>query len=71
MIEIEATCTTCGHVFTPSHDAYVRGDWRVCTRCRDGPDDEVSGVLQGDPSGSQGNTALRYGQVEAKDMNSD
>ncbi len=39
MIEIEMT-TTCGHAFTPSHDACVRGDWRTCPLCRGDPDVE-------------------------------
>jgi len=43
MIELETRCTTCGHVFTPSHAAYVRGDWRTCTRCRGDPGEQVSG----------------------------
>ncbi len=46
MIELETHCTTCGADFTPSHDAYVRGTWRTCTRCRDGPGDEVSGAIE-------------------------
>lgn len=29
MIEIAITCPRCGCDFTPTHDAYVRGDWRV------------------------------------------
>jgi len=70
VIELTVTCTACGHAFTPSHDAYVRGDWRICPPCRDGPTGEVSGASEDDSSGSQGTTALRYGQV-AKDMNND
>ena len=46
MIEIEATCTRCGADFTPAPDAYRRGDWRTCTRCRDGPGEEVSGAIE-------------------------
>ena len=35
MIEIETVCITCDDAFTPDHDDYVAGRWRVCTRCRD------------------------------------
>ena len=45
MIQIETRCTTCGHAFTPAPDAFRRGTWRACTRCRDGPDATVSGVI--------------------------
>ena len=43
----------------------------TCTRCRDGPGEEVSGVIEGDSKRAQGNTAPRYGQVEEKDVNND
>jgi len=45
MIELTVTCTTCGADFTPAPDAFRRGTWRACTRCRDGPDATVSGVI--------------------------
>lgn len=38
MIEIETTCRQCRETFTPDHADYVRGLWRVCPRCRDGPE---------------------------------
>lgn len=53
MIAIEAICTTCGHDFTPAPDAFRRGTWRTCTRCRDGPGGEVSGVIEADSRCSQ------------------
>lgn len=71
MIEIEATCITCGADFTPAPDAFRRGTWRTCTRCRGDPGEEVSGVIEGDSKRAQGSTPLRYGQVEEKDVNND
>ena len=53
MIEMLATRTGCGAEHAPSHDAYVRGDWRTCTRCRDGPGEQVPGVIEADSSASQ------------------
>ncbi len=63
MIEIEATCTICGHVFTPSHSDYVRGTWRVCTRCRGDPGDEVPAVVLDDSRPAQGRTGPPYCQA--------
>jgi hypothetical protein len=37
VIEISTDCRACGRSFNPSHADYVRGTWRVCTACRDGP----------------------------------
>lgn len=54
MIEITTTCARCGADFTPSHSDYVRGIWRVCQRCRDGPNPLVSGVIEGDAKRLQG-----------------
>ena len=45
-IEILAKCTACGRDFTPSHSDYVRGVWRICPPCRDGPTGEVSGAIE-------------------------
>ncbi len=45
MIQIETRCTTCGHAFTPAPDAFRRGTWRTCTRCRDGPSEQDSRYL--------------------------
>ena len=42
MIELETRCTTCGHAFTPAPDAFRRGSWRACPRCRGDPGDEDS-----------------------------
>jgi len=70
MIEIEATCTTCGADFTPSHAAYVRGTWRTCpswrTRCRDGPGDEVPAVNLDDSRPAQGRTGPPYYEAEGQ-----
>jgi hypothetical protein len=35
------TCTSCGDAFTPAPDAYRRGTWRACARCRGDPGDEA------------------------------
>jgi len=48
MIELTVTCTSCGADFTPAPDAFRRGTWRTCSRCRDGPDDQVPGVIEAD-----------------------
>jgi len=56
MIEIEATCTTCGAEFTPAPDAFRRGTWRAFTRCRGDPGDEVSGVTEADSTPAQART---------------
>lgn len=37
-IEMEITCRQCELIFTPSHQDFRRGSWRICRRCRDGPD---------------------------------
>ena len=50
MIELTVTCTSCGADFTPAPDAFRRGTWRTCSRCRDGPDDQVPGVIEADSS---------------------
>ncbi len=44
MIEIEATCISCGHDFTPAPDAFRRGTWRTGSRCRDGPGEQAPGM---------------------------
>ncbi len=64
MIEMTTICTVCGADFTPTHDAYVRGDWRTCTRCRDGPGDDVSGVIEDDSRPAQGQITPPYCQPE-------
>lgn len=38
MIEIEVRCQRCRVTFIPLHADYIRGVWRVCPRCRDGPE---------------------------------
>lgn len=48
MIGLTVTCTVCGVDFTPAPDAFRRGTWRTCQRCRDGPGDEVPGVIEAD-----------------------
>ncbi len=37
-IEIEVRCQRCRETFIPDHSDYIRGVWRVCPRCRDGPE---------------------------------
>jgi hypothetical protein len=71
LIEMATACTRCGADHTPSHDAYLAGTWRICTRCRGDPGEEASGAVDGESERAQGHTALRYGQVEEKDVNSD
>jgi len=53
MIEIEATCTTCGHAFTPAPGAFRRGTWRTCLRCRGDPDEQAPGAIEADSKRSQ------------------
>ena len=33
-IALVVVCIGCGEEFSPSHDSYVRGDWRRCSDCR-------------------------------------
>ncbi len=66
MIAIEATCTVCGADFTPAPDAFRRGDWRTCTRCRGDPDDQVPGVTLDDSTPAQGQITSRNCQAERK-----
>ncbi len=40
--ELTIKCGGCGEEFSPDHADYVRGTWRVCPACRDGP--EVQGI---------------------------
>lgn len=42
MIEMTVICRTCGTEWQPDHSDYVRGRWRQCLACRDGPD--ASGI---------------------------
>ncbi len=49
MIEIEVSCRTCREIFVPDHSDYVRGLWRTCQRCRDGPDVETAPPQPTDP----------------------
>ncbi len=58
------TCTSCGADFTPAPDAYRGGTWRTCTRCRDGPTGEVSGVTEADANRSQVQITRPKCQVE-------
>ena len=71
MIEIETLCAIWRRAFTPAPDAFRRGTWRTCTRCRGDPTEEASGAILDDSRTAQGNTAPRYGQVEEKDVNND
>ena len=34
-MELMTVCRTCGESWTPDHAAYVRGDWRTCSACRE------------------------------------
>ena len=54
MIQIETRCTTCGAEFTPAPDAFRRGSWRTCTRCRDGPGEQAPGVTLDDSNARTG-----------------
>lgn len=36
-MELTVTCGGCGEEYLPDHSDYVRGTWRVCPACRDGP----------------------------------
>ncbi len=64
MIELTVTCAQCGTDHTPSHDAYVRGDWRTCTRCRDGPGEQAPGVILDDSSALEAILEPPYCQAE-------
>ncbi len=64
MIEMQTTCRTCGESWTPDHADYVRGDWRVCQRCRDGPGAKVAGAIEADSTPAQGQITSRKCQAE-------
>lgn len=58
MIEITTSCRQCGEEWSPDHSDFVRGTWKTCRRCRDGPhttQDPQTGVQarSGAHSGSQ------------------
>lgn len=42
MIELEVLCRVCRRSFIPTRADVVAGVWRICPRCRDGP--ETPGV---------------------------
>jgi len=65
-MELMTTCRTCGETWTPDQAAYVRGTWRTCQRCRDGPDDEVSGVALDDSKRAKGEITRPKCQVGRK-----
>ena len=68
---IETHCTACGDAFTPSHDAYVRGDWRTCTRCRGDPGEQAPGVILDDSrvlGGEINGPKCQAGQQPGKDQ---
>jgi hypothetical protein len=37
-IHIETTCIRCERIHKPSRDDFRHGVWRICPRCRDGPE---------------------------------
>ncbi len=47
----------------PDADAFRRGTWRACTRCRGDPGDEVSGVIPDDSRPAQGQIMSPYCQA--------
>lgn len=57
MIELETTCRRCGREWQPDHSDYLRDTWRVCPRCRDGPD----------PQGIQRHVDHKQTRTEAPD----
>jgi hypothetical protein len=64
MLAIEVTCNRCGIEFAPDREAFTRGTWHTCPACRGDPDRKVSGGLEADSSGSQGQRNGRKCQVE-------
>ena len=44
MPDLIVACRNCGQEYSPTHLDFVRGVWRVCPACRDGPegDEHVS-----------------------------
>ncbi len=61
MIDLTTQCAICGADFTPSHADYVRGIWRTCARCRDGPEPQ-GGPSPGTP------VQERHGPNNASEM---
>ncbi len=47
-------------------DAFRRGTWRACTRCRGDPGDEASGVIEADSSALDAILELPYCPLNPK-----
>ena len=61
---IETRCIACGHAFTPAPDAFRRGTWRTCSRCRGDPGEQVSGAIKADSSAVEATLGPPYCQTE-------
>lgn len=53
---MEVTRTVCGIEFAPDWDAFARGAWHTCPRCRCEPDRKASEDLEADSGRIHGHT---------------